>query len=488
MRRTKIICTLGPASRDEATISRLVDAGMNVARLNFSHGTHDDHRRVYETLRRVTSATDANVAVLMDLQGPKIRTGLLRDGTPVILENGAPIVITTEEIVGNAARVSTTYADLIKDVGPNSRILIADGAMELVVERVTGTEVLCRVVRGGILGESKGINLPGVAVSAPALTDKDIEDLKFGLELGVDYVALSFVRSAEDVRALKERITAAGKSTPVIAKIERPEALTCFDEIMDVADGVMVARGDLGVEVELHRVPQIQKSLIRLCVERGIPVITATQMLESMISSPRPTRAEANDVANAIYDGTDAVMLSGETANGLYPVEAVRVMSEIVQSADEAMATSPERTVQERFSGGRKEASFKDAIGQAVVRMTQVADLRHIVVLTQSGYSAETIARYRPRIPVTAITLSEETRRLCALIWGVDAIQSAVVESIDDMIHVIDKIVLDKALAKAGDPIVIVAGTPLGVGGRTNLLHLHRVGEDQSSVARIQDA
>jgi len=240
--------------------------------------------------------------------------------------------------------------------------------------------------------------------------------------------------------------------------------------------------------VELHRVPQIQKSLIRLCVERGIPVITATQMLESMISSPRPTRAEANDVANAIYDGTDAVMLSGETANGLYPVEAVRVMSEIVQSADEAMATSPERTVQERFSGGRKEASFKDAIGQAVVRMTQVADLRHIVVLTQSGYSAETIARYRPRIPITAITLSEETRRLCALIWGVDAIQSAVVESIDDMIHVVDRILLDKALAKSGDPIVIVAGTPLGVGGRTNLLHLHRVGEDLSHVSRIQDS
>jgi pyruvate kinase len=233
------------------------------------------------------------------------------------------------------------------------------------------------------------------------------------------------------------------------------------------------------VEVELHRVPQIQKSLIRLCVERGIPVITATQMLESMISSPRPTRAEANDVANAIYDGTDAVMLSGETATGKYPVDAVHVMSEIAQSADEALATSPDRTVQSRFDNGRNRASFKDAIGQAVVRMTQVTDLKHIVVLTQSGYSAETIARYRPRIPVTAITLSEDTRRLCALIWGVDAVQSTVVESIDDMIRVIDAIMLDRKLADPDDPIVIVAGTPLGVGGRTNLLHLHRVGEVQ---------
>jgi pyruvate kinase len=284
---------------------------------------------------------------------------------------------------------------------------------------------------------------------------------------------------ARDVQDLKDRIAAAGKSTPVIAKIERPEALGCFDEIMDVADGIMVARGDLGVEVELHRVPQIQKSLIRLCVERGIPVITATQMLESMISSPRPTRAEANDVANAIYDGTDAVMLSGETATGKYPVDAVHVMSEIAQSADEALATSPDRTVQSRFDNGRNRASFKDAIGQAVVRMTQVTDLKHIVVLTQSGYSAETIARYRPRIPVTAITLSEDTRRLCALIWGVDAVQSTVVESIDDMIRVIDAIMLDRKLADPDDPIVIVAGTPLGVGGRTNLLHLHRVGEVQ---------
>ena len=479
MRRTKIVCTLGPSSSDEATIGKLIDAGMDVARLNFSHGSHDDHRKMFGTLRRIAEAKHANIAVLMDLQGPKIRTGRLRGKEPVELIHGAHLTITTQTIEGDVERVSTTYPNLATDVQPGSRILIADGAMELVVERIEDTEVVCKVIRGGRLGEHKGINLPGVAVSAPSLTEKDIGDLHFGLDLGADYVALSFVRSADDVQDLKNRIAAAGKSTPVVAKIERPEALGCFDEIMNVADGIMVARGDLGVEVELYRVPQIQKNLIRLCVERGIPVITATQMLESMIASSRPTRAEANDVANAIYDGTDAVMLSGETANGKYPVEAVQVMGEIVQSADEALATSPERTVLARFDTGRNRASFKDAIGQAVVRMTQVTDLKHIVVLTQSGYSAETIARYRPRIPITAITLSEDTRRLCALIWGVDAVQSTVVESIDDMIRVIDRIVLDRKLAYPGDPIVIVAGTPLGVGGRTNLLHLHRVGDVQ---------
>ncbi len=482
MRRTKIVCTLGPSSSDRRTIGKLIDGGMDVARLNFSHGTHDDHRKVFSALREVAEEKDANVAVLMDLQGPKIRTGRLQDGGPVELESGAALTITTEDIVGTAERISTTYEGLPDDVKPDSRILIADGAMELKVTSVEPPEVQCTVVRGGTLGEHKGINLPGVSVSAPALTEKDVEDLGFGLELGVDYVALSFVRTAEDVQDLRDRITEAGYSTPIVAKIERPEALGCFADILEAVDGVMVARGDLGVEVELYRVPQIQKSLIRMCNERGVPVITATQMLESMISSPRPTRAEANDVANAIYDGTDAVMLSGETATGKYPVDTVRVMAEIVQSADEAVDSSPDRGVQARFAHGSRKGSFQDAIGQAVVRMTQVADLKHIVVLTQSGYTAETISRYRPNIPITAITLNEGTRRLCALIWGVDAVQSAVVESMDDMIRVVDKIVLGRKLANRGDPVVIVAGTPLGVGGRTNLLHLHRVGEEQPSV------
>ena len=477
MRRTKIVCTLGPASRDPKTIARLIDAGANVVRLNFSHGTHEQHRTAFASIREIAASKGANVAVLMDLQGPKIRTGKLHNPDGVTLEEGKSLTITTDDVLGDARRISTSYKHLPHDVQPGARVLLADGLLELRVDRVEAPEVYCTVVRGGLLGNHKGINLPGVAVSAPSLTEKDIEDLQFGLDLGVDYIALSFVRSPEDVLALKGRIAAPGKSTPVVAKNERPEALGCFDEILAATDAVMVARGDLGVEVELHRVPQIQKTLIRTCNEQGIPVITATQMLESMLTSPRPTRAEAADVANAIYDGTDAVMLSGETAAGQFPVEAVTVMAQIAESADEAIANSPRCEGQARLHDSRGSNSFKDAIGQAVVRMTQVTRLQRIVVLTQSGYSAETIARYRPNTPITALTLSEETRRLCALIWGVDAVASVEVEGMDAMVRVVDEILLGQKLAHPGDPIVIVAGTPLGIGGRTNLLHLHRTGE-----------
>ncbi|GMU92439.1 MAG: pyruvate kinase [Candidatus Hydrogenedentota bacterium] len=478
MRRTKIVCTLGPSSSTRETIESLVRAGMNVARFNFSHGTHADHRERYRLVRSIADELGQNVAILQDLQGPKMRTGKLEGGRPVRLAEGAPFCITTRPTAGNQHKVSTSYAQLDQDVQPGDRILLADGTMELRVEGVEPPDVHCVVVRGGLLGEQKGINLPGVAVSAASLTEKDVDDLNFGLELGVDFVALSFVRTPDDIRRLKDRIGAAGKSTPVVAKIERPEALARFDEIVSEADAIMVARGDLGVEVDLHRVPQIQKSLIRVCNERGVPVITATQMLESMMNNTRPTRAEAADVANAIYDGTDAVMLSGETASGNYPVEAVSVMAKIVESADEAIATGPFREVRMRLSdSGDGEAGFKEAIGQAVVRMTQVVDLKRIVVFTQSGYSAEAIARHRPRTPITAITLNEEARRRCALVWGVDATASVEVKSVAEMTQVVDRMVLDHSLALKGDSVVIVAGLPLGAGGRTNLLHLHRVGD-----------
>ncbi|MCC6488921.1 MAG: pyruvate kinase [Candidatus Hydrogenedentes bacterium] len=477
MRRTKIVCTLGPASRDPEIIARLIDAGANVVRLNFSHGTHEQHAAAFSAIRKIAASKSANVAVLMDLQGPKIRTGKLQNAGSVTLEEGKPLTITTEDVLGDARRVSTTYQNLPHDVQPGARILLADGLLELRVDCIDPPEVHCTVVRGGVLGQQKGINLPGVAVSAPSLTEKDIEDLQFGLELGVDFVALSFVRSPEDVLELKRRISAAGKSTPVVAKIERPEALSCFNGILDVTDAVMVARGDLGVEVDLCRVPQIQKTLIRMCNERGIPVITATQMLESMVTNARPTRAEVADVANAIYDGTDAIMLSGETAAGAFPVEAVAVMAQIAESADEAIAHAPRRDAFARFGDPKGNSSFNDAIGQAVARMTQVTRFHRIVVLTQSGYSAVAIARYRPQIPITAITLCEETRRLCALIWGVDAVASVEVQGMDDMVRVVDEILLGHKLAEPGNPVVIVAGTPLGIGGRTNLLHLHQTGE-----------
>ncbi|MFA6241338.1 MAG: pyruvate kinase [Candidatus Hydrogenedentales bacterium] len=478
MRRTKIVCTLGPSSGSREIVERLVHAGMNVARLNFSHGTHDTHRRVFDTVRSVSNDLGSNVAILMDLQGPKIRTGKLVGGEKVLLEDGASFTLTTQPILGDAKRISTTYQNLPSDVRPGDRILIADGLFELRVESISGPDVRCTVLHGGLLGEHKGINLPGVRVSAPSVTEKDLEDLEFALDLDADYIALSFVRKAEDILSIKRRIADKGKTAHVVAKIERPEALESFDAILEAADAVMVARGDLGVEVDLARVPQIQKSLIRLCNERGVPVITATQMLESMMSNPRPTRAEAADVANAVYDGTDAVMLSGETASGAFPVEAVQIMEHIVRGADEAIAASPLGEVSARLrESPARPNPFREAVGQAVVRVTQVMDFKRIVVLTQSGYSAESVSRYRPRTPITAITLSEEARRRCALIWGVDAVASVVVENVDDMLRIVDDVLLAQDLAQRGDPVVIVAGMPLGRGGRTNLMKLHYVAE-----------
>ncbi len=478
MRRTKVVCTLGPSSNKPEAIRQLMQAGMNVARMNFSHGTHETHRRVHERIRSAAEETGHNVAILMDLQGPKIRTGTLEGGSAVLLEDGASLCVTTRTVPGAATCVSTTYELLPNDVNQGDRLLVADGAIELQVASVSGEDVHCTVVRGGKLGQHKGINLPGVAVSSPSLTEKDIGDLAFGLELGVDYVALSFVRSAEDVTGLKKRIADAGFEVPVIAKIERPEALNHIDDIVAAADGIMVARGDLGVEVPLDDVPQIQKTLIRLCNAQGKPVVTATQMLESMMVSPRPTRAEVADVANAIYDGTDAVMLSGETAAGEFPVEAARTMAGIAEKADEAIASRPVDTVRvdhNPLTPGHN--PFSLAIGQAVSSVCSTARAKRIVCFTMSGYTAMMIARFRPRTPITAITLSEQARRRCALMWGVDAVTSVEVTSTDQMAPMIDTILTERGLACEGDCVIAVAGTPLAVGGRTNILKLHRIGD-----------
>jgi len=458
-------------------IGRLIENGMDVARLNFSHGTHDAHRVVFESVRAAALERRRNVAVLTDLQGPKIRTGPLAGGKSVELVEGAALRITTRPVEGDVHCVSTTYANLPHDVSPGDRILLADGTMELTVECVTPPDVDCRVVRGGPLGQHKGMNLPGVRVSAPSLTRKDIQDLAFALDLGVDYVALSFVRQSDDVRDLKRRIAEAGAPTRVVAKIERPEALEDFDAILEETDAVMVARGDLGVEVDLDNVPQIQKDLIRRCNAKGKAVITATQMLESMTGHSRPTRAEVTDVANAIYDGTDAVMLSGETAAGQYPIEAVKVMADIALKADEAIVAAPRPVLTSSNTSCAWEGSFSDAIGHAVRDMVDALDVRRIVCFTMSGYTAAAIARYRPPIPITAITLSEATRRRCALFWGVEAVQAVEVNNTDEMVRTVDDILLSQGLAKMGDTVVIVAGTPLAVGGRTNLLKLHTVGE-----------
>jgi len=487
-RRTKVVCTIGPSSNDARQIGRLLDAGMNVARLNFSHGSHEDHRHTYQLLRDAAAERHHNLAILQDLQGPKIRTGPLAGGEPVELIDGARMVVTTEEIVGTAEKISTTYGKFAQDVRPDDTILMADGTMELRVLAVNPPEVECEVVRGGLLGEHKGMNLPGVSIKEPSLTEKDREDLDFGIELGVDFVALSFVRTPQEMIDLRQYIRSKGSRAGVIAKIERPEALDHFEEIASQCHAVMVARGDLGVEVDFADVPFIQKHLIHTCNELGVPVITATQMLESMVNHQRPTRAEVADVAGAIVDGTDAVMLSGETAAGQYPIEACATMAKIAYRTDLEMAESPPaermvrlRTVNLQHNGRRRPTEapdhniHADAIGQAVCRMASSLHARRIVCFTTSGYTAAAIARYRPPVPISALTNSDVTWRRCAVIWGVRA---EVVEHSDDldvMIARAEEHLVARGVVDPGDTVILVAGTPFVEGGRTNLLKLHTI-------------
>jgi pyruvate kinase len=453
-------------------------AGMDVARLNFSHGTHETHRNLFMTVRDAAAETGRNVAILMDLQGPKIRTGPLKGGQAVELEEGAEFILTTEHIEGTAKRVSTSYEALPDDVAPGDRILMSDGSIELLAARIEGREVHCRVKYGGVLGQFKGINLPGVNVSAPSLTEKDREDLDLALELGADYVALSFVRDPEDLRRLREHIDNGGGRTGIISKIERPEALDRIVEIIELSDAVMVARGDLGVEVPLDHVPQIQKDLIQRCNEHGKPVITATQMLESMMTNARPTRAEVTDVANAIYDGTDAVMLSGETAAGSYPVRAVEVMARVAQQADQAIRVR-ERSMGHHDVKRPDEHAVATAVGEAAFHITESLPIDQILCFTSSGYTAMRISRFRPRVPIIAVTLSAEASRRCALFWGVEAMRTVEVANLDDMIAFVDNDLVDQGILEEGRRIVLVAGAPLAVSGRTNLLKLHTVGEEQ---------
>lgn len=478
LRRTKIVCTIGPSSNSRAMLRNLIEAGMNVARLNFSHGSHSSHAKTYHLIREVAQECGRNVGIMADLQGPKIRTGPLKDGTPVLLNNGAKVCITTREVPGDENEISTTYTALPSDVKEGNRLYLADGMLEFQVDRVSPPDIHCTVVHGGYLGEHKGINLPGVNVSAPSLTEKDLTDLEFATEIGVDFIALSFVRTAADVEDLRKRISDLGKTCTIVAKIERPEALDNFDGILAAADCIMLARGDLGVEVPLNELPQIQKRLIAQCNDLGVPIITATQMLESMLNSVRPTRAEVADVANAVYDGTDALMLSGETASGNFPVEAVRVMSEIAAEADEALKKSPshDRIVRMRSSAIRKgRGSYGDAVGQAACRTADSIDASRIVCFTKMGFTAALIARYRPSVPVTAITLNEEARHRCSIMWGVDAILSIEPCNTDELDKVVDTVLLDNGLASVGDTIVIAAGIPLAVRTRTNMLKLHTV-------------
>lgn len=481
MRRTKIVCTIGSATSSEEQLEALMKAGMNVARLNFSHGTHEEHAQVIERLRAIAERLHCPLAILQDLQGPKIRVGTLQGGQPIKLVEGTQVTITTRPDAGNAQTIPTTYEQLPADVKPGDRILLDDGLMELRVLDADATDVHCEVVYGGLLKEHKGINLPGVVVSAPALTEKDRDDLHFGILHGIDYVALSFVRRAEDVREAKKLVRhyqselvnkrkTRLKDIPLIVKLEKPEAVAHLEEILDVADGVMVARGDLGVEMSLEQVPLIQKRVIARCNQLGLPVITATQMLESMITNPRPTRAEAADVSNAILDGTDAVMLSAETATGNYPVEAVQMMVRI------ALATEAgDRTAQQPQCQRLTQAH---AVSHAARALTEEASVKAIVVFTRSGMSAHLISKDRPRTPILAYTPSHEVYRQLALWWGVWPHHISMQGTTEELIGVVDQRLQDDYLFQKGEHVVIMGGLPVASQARTNFVKLHHVGGD----------
>jgi len=468
IRRAKIVCTLGPASSSPEMVERLLRAGMDVARLNFSHGTHNEHAARIAAVRKASGALERPVAVLADLQGPKIRTGRLEGSTPVSLRAGQPFCITTAKTLGNSAGVSTNYTRLPEEVRPGDRILLADGLIELRVLGVQGATVRCEVVNGGELGENKGINLPGVRLKIPALTPKDRTDLAFALEQGVNYVAVSFVRTAADVRAAKSAITRAGKNTPVIAKLEKPEAIDNLDAILAVTDGVMVARGDLGVEMSPEKVPVVQKHIIARARDYRIPVITATQMLESMCVNPRPTRAEASDVANAIFDGTDAVMLSAETASGKYPVESLAMMDRIIREAESSFTEHP----RPRPVAG---INVAETISEAICHAAEELRMKVIAVFTESGSTARLVSKYRPRSPIVAFSSNQEVRRRLSLLWGVVPRSIDQVRDIDTLSKIAERRLLEEGFARPGDVVGIVAGVPLGVPGTTNFMKLHTI-------------
>jgi len=469
LRRAKIICTIGPASHSEAAMRDLLRLGMDVARLNFSHGTHEEHARNIERLRRAAEKEDRTLCILQDLQGPKIRTGRLENHEPIVLKSGSTIIITPRDIAGTASRIPTTFPGLASEVAQGTRILLSDGLIELRVRAVRGKEVICDVLNGGMLGEQQGINLPGTALSIPALTEKDRKDLEFGLKHGVDAVALSFVRSASDVNIVRQIVNARGSDMPLIAKLEKPQAIDHLEEILEAADGVMIARGDLGVEMPPEKVPVIQKHVIRCAAQWRKPVITATQMLESMIENPRPTRAEASDVANAVFDGTDAVMLSAETASGRYPREAVAMMARIVIEAESSMTEYTQRRRRDRHA-----LSIAETICEAIAHAAEDLPMGAIAVFTETGNTARMISKYRPRAAIYAFTHNPCVAQRTNLYWGVHPMRCAQGLSAEHMVSVAEKDLLGRGLLKRGDVLGVVAGTRQA-SGSTNFMRLHVV-------------
>lgn len=468
-RRAKIVCTLGPATSSQEQITALIGAGLDVARLNLSHGTHEDHLSAYRHVRAGSDATGRGVGVLADLQGPKIRLGEFPGGA-VRLAPGGEFTITTDDIPGTEREASTTYQGLADDCRVGDRILVDDGNVQLDVVAVSGRQVVTRVVVGGRVSDHKGINLPGVAVSAPALTEKDEEDLRWALATGADMVAMSFVRSPDDAALARKIMGEMGRHVPLIAKIEKPEAVEVLPDIVDAFDAIMVARGDLGVELPLERVPAVQKRAIALARERARPVIVATQMLESMISAPRPTRAEVSDVAGAVAEGADAVMLSAETSVGAYPAETVATMARIICASEgTTLRAEPHLTRVPTTTGG--------AIARAAAEVGAIVGAKVLVAFTMTGETARRLARYRSPIPLLAFTTEPATRSQLALSWGVETFIVPHVRHTDDMVRQVDAALANLGRCAIGDKIVIVAGNPPGSPGKTNALRVHRIGD-----------
>ncbi|MEO8370490.1 MAG: pyruvate kinase [Candidatus Solibacter sp.] len=468
MPNTKIVATLGPATDDPGVLRQLFAAGVDVFRLNASHGTTDSHAARIEAVRKGAREAHVHAGILLDLQGPKIRLGRFENGRAT-LETGDNFILTTETIMGTAERASTGYGKFAQDVQPGDRVLLADGSIELIALATDGVSVTTRVVNGGVISDHKGINLPGVQVSIPSLTEKDLADLHFGLTSGVDMIALSFVRTADDVRQLRDRL--GGRPITIVAKIEKPEAYENIEAILDVTDGVMVARGDLGVEISLERVPRIQKSIIRRARRKGRFVITATQMLESMIANPTPTRAEVSDVANAIYDGTDAVMLSAETSVGKYPVEAVRFMARIAAESEDSI-----RRKGFQDPPHQPEPKAAEILADAAHHAARDSGAKAIVVFTSGGSSARLVSRYRPPVGVFAITPHDTTARQLSVSYGVIPLLAPDVSSTDEMLNLMDKVLVEGGYLQKGELVIFVAGQPVGRPGTTNLMKLHRIG------------
>ncbi|MGE8024538.1 pyruvate kinase [Staphylococcus pasteuri] len=475
MRKTKIVCTIGPASESEEMIEKLINAGMNVARLNFSHGSHEEHKGRIDTIRKVAKRLNKTVAILLDTKGPEIRTHNMKDGV-IELEKGKEVIVSMSEVEGTPEKFSVTYDNLINDVQVGSYILLDDGLVELQVKDIDhdNGEVKCDILNTGELKNKKGVNLPGVKVNLPGITDKDADDIRFGIKEDVDFIAASFVRRPSDVLDIREILEQEKANITIFPKIENQEGIDNIEEILEVSDGLMVARGDMGVEIPPEKVPMVQKDLIRKCNKLGKPVITATQMLDSMQRNPRATRAEASDVANAIYDGTDAVMLSGETAAGLYPEEAVKTMRNIAVSAEAA------QDYKKLLSDRTKlvETSLVNAIGISVAHTALNLNVKAIVAATESGSTARTISKYRPHSDIIAVTPSEKTARQCAIVWGVYPVVKEGRKNTDALLNNAVATAVETERVQNGDLIIITAGVPTGEKGTTNMMKIHLVGDE----------